>query len=448
MQIATRRVLVIAFTAMALLNLFSGVSAQKQGDKKNPPPDTQQGDTIRIDTDLVTVPVIVSDRRDSYIPDMRKEEFTVYEDGVKQEIAFFGSIKEPFHVVLMLDTSLSTGLQKLKQIQQAAHEFIEQLQGGDRVQIISFDDTVNELCDFTGDRSALRQAINSVRAGKGTKLYDAMKLALNSLKRVKFNRKAIVILSDGVDWHSDATTYDDNIDVLEEAGVIVYPIRYNTRPEVEAMLRGQNQSLDVIFGGRGGGTSGTTPPTVPGQTRVPTRSPGSDDPYRLPIPKIELPPIGGGRYPNDPNGRGRFPDPNDPSSGGRYPDTRRPPDPRDYPDPSRRQPNPNDPNDPNASRRAPRDGVDAMLDTAYRTADQYLKELASTSGGELYRADTVSDLPDVFTRIAGELRNQYAIGYYPTNSARDGKLRKVQVKTTRKDAVIRARLSYRAKSKS
>ncbi|MEP7337591.1 MAG: VWA domain-containing protein, partial [Acidobacteriota bacterium] len=76
------------------------------------------------------------------------------------------------------------------------------------------------------------------------------------------------------------------------------------------------------------------------------------------------------------------------------------------------------------------------------------KELATTSGGELYRADTLSDLPDVFTRIAGELRNQYAIGYYPTNSARDGKLRKVQVKTTRKDAVIRARLSYRARSKS
>ncbi|MEO6726317.1 MAG: VWA domain-containing protein [Blastocatellia bacterium] len=448
MRNATRRILVLAFVTISLLNLLSGVIAQKQNDKKSLPSpqqaDAQQGDTIKIDTDLVTVPVIVSDRHDLYIPDMRKEEFTVYEDGVKQEIAFFGTVKQPFHVVLMLDTSLSTGLQKLKQIQSAAHEFIEQLQGGDRVKIMSFDDTVNELCDFTGDRSALRQAINSVRAGKGTKLYDAMKLAMNSLKRVKSNRKAVVILTDGVDWHSDATTYDDNIDVLEEAGVIVYPIRYNTRPEVEAMLRGQNQSLDVIFGGRSG-TSGTTPPTMPGQTPVPARTPGGDDPYRLPIPKIGLPPIGGGRYPNDPNGRGRYPDPTDPDSRGRYPDNRRPPDPRDYPDPSRRYP---DPNDPNASRRSPRDGVDAMLDNAYRTADKYLKELATTSGGELYRADTLADLPDAFAKIAGELRNQYAIGYYPTNSARDGKLRKVQVKTSRKDAVVRARLSYRARSKS
>ncbi|MDQ3012825.1 MAG: VWA domain-containing protein [Acidobacteriota bacterium] len=452
MRNATRRVLILAFVATVLLNLLSGVTAQKQSDKKPQPSpqsaDAQQGDTIKIDTDLVTVPVIVSDRHDLYLPDMRKEEFTVYEDGVKQEIAFFGAIKQPFHVVLMLDTSLSTGLQKLKQIQQAAHEFIEQLQGGDRVKVISFDDTVNELCDFTGDRSALRQAINSVRAGKGTKLYDAMKLAMNSLKRVKSNRKAVAILTDGVDWHSDATTYDDNIDNLEEAGVIVYPIRYNTRPEVEAMLRGQNQSLDVIFGGRGGVAGGTTPPTMPGETRVPTRTPGADDPYRLPIPKIGLPPIGGGRNPNDPRDAGRYPDPSDPSGGGRYPDTRRPPDPRDYPDSSRRQPNPNDPN---ASRRqsgGARDGIDAMLDNAYRTADKYLNELATTSGGELYRADTLADLHDAFAKIAGELRNQYAIGYYPTNAARNGKYRKVQVKTSRKDALVRARPGYREKYKS
>lgn len=220
--------------------------------------------------------------------------------------------------------------------------------------------------------------------------------------------------------------------------MIVYPIRYNTRPEVEAMLRNQNANLDVIFGGRGGGTSGTTPTTVPGETRVPTRRPGQDDPYRLPIPRIELPPNGQGRYPND----RRYPDDPTGNPGGR-PDTRRMPDPRDYPD-NRRPPNPNDPSDPANSRRAPRDGVDAMLDNAYREADRYLKELARVSGGELYRADTLSDLPDAFAKIAGELRNQYLLGYYPTNTARDGKYRKIQVKTSRKDTILRARPGYRA----
>ncbi|HMV50020.1 MAG TPA: VWA domain-containing protein [Blastocatellia bacterium] len=423
-------------TVLMVLVGFS-VLAQKQGERKKTQP-TEQQDTIKIDTDLVMVPVIVSDRHDLYVPDLRKEEFTLAEDGVKQEIAFFATVKEPFHVVLMLDTSLSTSLQKLKQIQSAAHEFIAQLQGGDRVKIMSFADTVNELCDFTGDRAKLKEAINGVRGGGGTVLYDAMKLALNSLKVVKTNRKAIVILTDGVDWHSHSTTYNDNIDVLEEASVIVYPIRYNTRPEVEAMLRNQNAAnLDVIFGGRGGGTSGTTPTTVPGETRVPTRRQGQDDPYRLPIPKIELPPMGG-RYPND----RRYPDDPTGNPGGR-PDTRRMPDPRDYPD-NRRPTNPNDPNDPANSPRMPRDGVDAMLDNAYREADRYLKELASVSGGELYRADTLSDLPDAFARIAGELRNQYLLGYYPTNTARDGKYRKIQVRTSRKDTVVRARPGYRA----
>lgn len=423
-----------------LFNQFVIVSAQKQVDgKKTSQQEPKPDDTIKIDTDLVTIPVIVSDRHDVYVPDMRKEEFIINEDGVKQELAFFAEVKEPFHVVLMLDTSLSTGLQKLKKIQQAAHEFIEQLQGGDRVSVIAFDDSVKEMCYFTGDRSKLRQAVNDVRPGGGTKLYDAMKYAMNSLKRVRANRKAIVILTDGVDWHSDSTSFEDNIEELEEASVIVYPIRYNTRPEVEAMLRDQNQSdLGAIFGpGQGGGLPGTTPPTMPGETRVPGRRPGQDDPYRIPIPQIELPPIGRGRYPDN----RRYPDDPNPDNR-RYPDNRRPPDPRNYPDRTRT----GDPNDPTqSSRRIPRDGIEAMLDNAYRTADQYLNELAKISGGELYRADTLTDLPDAFSRIAGELRNQYSIGYYPTNVTRDGKYRKVKIAATRKDVIVRSRPGYRAK---
>lgn len=85
-----------------------------------------------------------------------------------------------------------------------------------------------------------------------------------------------------------------------------------------------------------------------------------------------------------------------------------------------------------------------MLDGLYRTADMYLHDLATRSGGELHRADTLRSLPDAFANIAAELRNQYSIGYYPTNQARDGKYRKIQVKVSRKDVVVRARPGYRA----
>jgi VWFA-related protein len=85
-----------------------------------------------------------------------------------------------------------------------------------------------------------------------------------------------------------------------------------------------------------------------------------------------------------------------------------------------------------------------MLDQLYLTADSYLKALAEKSGGRLLRADTLASLPDALARIAAELRTQYSLGYYPTNSAHDGQYRKIKVSTSRKNVAVRARPGYRA----
>ena len=85
-----------------------------------------------------------------------------------------------------------------------------------------------------------------------------------------------------------------------------------------------------------------------------------------------------------------------------------------------------------------------MLDGLYLTADDYLKKLADKSGGRLLRADTLVSLPDAFAKIAGELRTQYSIGYYPTNKARDDAYRKIRVTTTRKDVAVRSRPGYKS----
>ncbi len=466
-SVITFAVLVFAFGAIAQTKPQSnqkGGGEQKKNQteaQKGNQQSGQQDEVIKFDTDLVTVPVIASNRADVYVPDLTKDEFTIYEDGVKQEIEFFAAVRTPFHVVLMLDTSASTQ-EKLPQIQRAAKTFLEQLQPADRVKIISFDDGVYDLGQFTNDRAELRKAIDSTRPGKGTKLYDAMKLALNDLSRVK-GRKAIVIFTDGVDWRSDSTTYDDNIRQLEESSVIVYPIRFDTRYETEAMLRdqqarGETADLGVIFGGPSSPIPppGTTPPTVPGgRSPVPG---GQTDTIRLPIPPII---IGGGRYPDRYPGGGRYPDDRYPG-GGRYPDDRSPRnDPRTgrYPDdryprndprtgryPDDRYPDDRYPDTryPNPPRRRSDDNIGVMLDGLYRTADLYLQDLATRSGGELHRADTLRSLPDAFANIAAELRNQYSLGYYPVNQARDGKYRKIQVKVSRNDVVVRARPGYRA----
>src|SRR5262245_24734135 len=221
-------------------------SAQRPSQKPKPtpspvpeadPPEPQDIETLKTDTNLVGVPVIATDRGGLYVPDLTREDFTLFEDGVKHEIAFFATVTAPFHVVLMLDTSASTQ-EKLRVIRDSAKAFVELLQPADRVKVISFDEVVRDLNEFTNDRMALVAAINRTKSGEGTKLYDAVELALNSIRGIP-GRKAIVLFTDGVDWHSDNATFEGTLRGLDEDGVLVYPIRYDTRALTEQLAREQ-----------------------------------------------------------------------------------------------------------------------------------------------------------------------------------------------------------------
>ena len=439
----SRRFLVVfLLVAMALTTLAqTRTPAQKPNQQKpattspeKPPEEPQDIETLKTDTDLVTVPVIASDHAGTYITDLRQEEFNITEDEVPQQIAFFGKVAAPFHVVLMLDTSSSTK-DKLKQIQGAASVFVQQLQPADRVKVISFDDRVKDHNEFTSNRDVLNKAIYDTRSGEGTKVYDAFELALNTIRKIR-GRKAIVIFTDGVDWHSDSATFDGTLRWLDEEGVVVYPIRYDTRATTEQIAReGGDQTapqlptIDVIRKP----PSGTTPPTFPGGDPVPTVGTQRTPPFGLPRPEDIL----GGRRREEERERDRQrrPPSDDP---GLPPDVdardRRP---RNIPGGSTIPPTTTTQRDPR-----PDDSVTRMLDMAYMKADEYLAKLAEKSGGRMLRADTLVSLPDAFSQIAAELRTQYLLGYYPTNKERDDRYRKIGVKTTRKGAVIRSRPGY------
>jgi VWFA-related protein len=364
---------------------------------------------LKLETTLVTVPVVASDKNGNYIPDLKKEDFTISEDGVNQEIAFFAAVKEPFNVVLMLDMSASTG-DEHRQIQKAARDFVDQLEPADRLKVISFDDEVRDLCDFISDRTELKRVIDGTHPGQGTKLYDAVHTALAVLVPVQ-GRKAIVLFTDGVDMHSEWNAFADNVKELEESGAIVYPIRYDTRQETEQLVRQQQQQGGKVpdLARRLPPTS--SPPTVPGDVRIPQVPPI--------IPNVTLPPPTNGPLPRDryPNGQGYPTGP----SGENYPDRRGP---------------------------TAKDSTTVWLDGLYAMADSYLKSLVDASGGKLVRADHLISLPAAFQQIAAELRTQYAIGYYPAQTSQDARFHKIKVRSTRKGVFIRARPGYRAAPKS
>lgn len=201
------------------------------------PEEVDAGDVIRVNTTLVTIPVSVMDRSGRYVPNLRKEDFRLWEDGIEQSVAFFSSVDKPFSLVLMIDTSASTRF-RLEDIQDAAITFVNQLRQDDRVMVVSFDDSVRVLSEFTTDRSRLREAIRRTRTANGTKLYDAVDMVMNQRLNREQGRKAVVLFTDGVDTTSRHASYASNIRDAEELDALVYPVQYDTY---------------VDQGGRGGG---------------------------------------------------------------------------------------------------------------------------------------------------------------------------------------------------
>src|SRR4051794_16041914 len=247
------------------------------------PEEVDAGDIIKVDTTLVTIPVSVMDRDGRYVPNLQKEEFRIWEDGVEQEVAFFQSVDKPFSVVLMLDTSPSTQF-RLEDIQDAAISFVNQLRPDDKVMVVSFNDNIKILSEFTTDRGKLRRAIERARTDDGTRLYDAVDMVINQqLSRVQ-GRKAIVLFTDGVDTTSRRASFESNMMDAQELDALIYPVQYNTADDMNVMNYPVGRPNDVwdqilggIFGGgrrRGGsnrGGGGYPPPRVRDEYEVADR---------------------------------------------------------------------------------------------------------------------------------------------------------------------------------
>lgn len=220
-----------------------------KADPAKPVAETTADDSaLRIETSLVVVPVMAMDKDGKFLPGLHREDFTVFEDNVKQEVSDFGDVEQPIYVALVLDVSGST-MARLEQIQDAALTFVEQLRPQDKVMVVSFSTEVKVDSEFTSDRMALTKAILRTRTGGATRIQDALDLILTErLQRVS-GRKAMVIFSDGVDTASHRVKWEDVLKRVQEAGVLVYPVRYDTLGDLP--FNGNNLPPNVRMSGVG-----------------------------------------------------------------------------------------------------------------------------------------------------------------------------------------------------
>lgn len=216
---------------------------------------------VKVETNLVTIPVSVFDRNGLYIPNLRQTDFKIFEDGVEQEIAYFGTSEKPFTVILLIDVSPSTEY-KIDEIQQAAIAFVDQLKPQDSVMVIQFDQSVSVLAETTNDRQKIYKAINRTGFGGGTSLYDAVETSLGKRLSKIEGRKAVVLFTDGVDTTSSRASYESTVRDAEESEAMIFPIYYNTFLSSRGIGTGGVMTTPptlgippILGGGRGAGTS-------------------------------------------------------------------------------------------------------------------------------------------------------------------------------------------------
>ena len=228
-----------------ILTILSAINLQAQT-----PPPLPDNEVLKFDTQLVEVPFVVIDKSGKPLLNLKKENFIVYEDGKKQEVAEFAATSAPFEVALLLDTSGSASM-NLRLIKHAAAYFIKSLRPGDRVAIIAFDTIIESgrkrsdakvISRLTDDRAKLNEAIERVNSSNSTPYYDALlqitekvfdKPATDEFR----GRRALVALSDGVDSASIA----DFAEVQEEISsknLVSFFIKVDTQEFFEDNLLG------------------------------------------------------------------------------------------------------------------------------------------------------------------------------------------------------------------
>lgn len=176
----------------------------------------------------VAVPVVASNRQGAPVSGLSAADFVVFEDDVPQRIERVTAESEPFTAALVMDTSYSM-LPRLAEVKAAASAFVEALRPEDRALAVTFDSRPWLVCDVTGDKDALRSAIAHLQPfGALTRVHDALDLVTGERLEKIAGRKALVVLTDGMDVGSQVASAGSVMARLEAANVPVYPVQFES----------------------------------------------------------------------------------------------------------------------------------------------------------------------------------------------------------------------------
>lgn len=201
------------------------------------------GDVISVDTTEVMLPVTVRDSNGRFVTGLTRNNFRVFEDGSEQPLSDLALRQVPVDVVLMIDASSSVA-SSLDDFRRAVEGFATRLAPEDRISLIEFDDRVELLQDWTQSKFQLHRALNRINPGVFTRFNDALLLAAREQFGPTRSRRAVIVLTDGIDSGRGPTTFDAALTALLEAQVTVYVV---SNTEIERATK--MAELDAMSGG-------------------------------------------------------------------------------------------------------------------------------------------------------------------------------------------------------
>lgn len=210
--------------------------------------DDDDDEVVTINASEVLLPVTVRDSSGRLVTDLARKDFRVFEDGREQPLSDLSLRRVPVDVALLVDASSSVA-ESFEDFRRAADEFAARLETDDRFCLVKFDDRVELLLDWTSSRLQLRRALGRLSTGVFTRFNDALSLSAREQFKRGERRRALVVLSDGIDSNRGATTADAAMRALLESQVTVYVIsnteieRARKSAELDSLLAGGDSAV-------------------------------------------------------------------------------------------------------------------------------------------------------------------------------------------------------------